>query len=146
MKKEILRGIYVIMNNEHMMAHSGVTESLLKEALQKVEYTAPFWMETVDLGRPIGVDACVETTERDDVRYECRPGRTTKSRMVYGRKPAPTSLLTIGICTDDDGLDTVFTAFPGLKAPKELTDPSLKEAERKEAEAFWSTHALCAET
>lgn len=138
--------VSVIIENEHMLAHPSVTDEILAEALTKVEYAPPFWMGTVDIGRVIGTDACVETTDADDIRYECRPGREIKSRMVYGRKPESTTLLTIGICTDDDGIETVFTAFPGLKAPKELEDPRLTESERAEAEAFWATHALCAES
>ena len=137
--------IFVIIDNDHMKAHPDVTEEMIAEAIQMVAYTAPFWMGTVDLGRVIGKDACVETTDSDDVRMECRPGRETKSRLVYGREPEDTSLLTIGICTDDDGKETVFTAFPGQKAPKELSDPRLREDERAEAEAFWATHALCAQ-
>lgn len=148
MKKEIgttMNGhhVYVILNDSHMLAHSSVTETLLTEAVSKIDYTPTFWMGEVDLGRIIGKDACVQTTETDDVRYECRVGRKTLSRVVYGREPEDTSILTVGLCTDDDGLVTVFTAFPGKKAPKELSDPSLRESERPEAEQFWACHALC---
>lgn len=148
MKKEIgvtTNGyhVYVIINDRHMLAHSSVTESLLTEAVSKIDYTPTFWMDEVDLGRIVGKDACVQTTEDDDVRYECRTGRETLSRVVYGREPEDTTILTVGLCTDDDGLVTIFTAFPGKKAPKELSDPSLRESERPEAEAFWACHALC---
>ena len=70
-------------------------------------------------------------------------GRKNKSRIVCYREPEPTSLFTVGVCTDDDKLVTVFTAFPGPNAPKEMTDPRLTDAERADAIAFWSTHALC---
>ena len=135
--------VYVIINDRHMLAHTSVTETLLTEAVSKIDYTPTFWMGEVDLGRIIGKDACVQTTETDDVRYEYRTGRETLSRVVYGREPEDTSILTVGLCTDDDGLVTVFTAFPGKKAPKELSDPSLRESERPEAEQFWACHALC---
>lgn len=148
MKKEIgttMNGhhVYVIINDRHMLAHASVTETLLTEAVSKINYTPTFWMGEVDLGRIIGKDACVLTTETDDVRMEYRTGRETLSRVVYGREPEDTSILTVGLCTDDDGLVTVFTAFPGKKAPKELSDPSLRESERPEAEQFWACHALC---
>ena len=136
--------IYVITENDHMLAHKDVNEREIAEAISLINYNEPFQMETVDLGHIIGRDACVTTRENDDIRYECRPGRKTKSRVVYGREPEPTSLLTVGICKDDDGLNTVFTAFYGAKAPKELEDPRLKPEEREEAEAFWATHALVA--
>ena len=138
---------YVIIDNEHMQAHADVTEELIAEAVGKIKYEPTFWMGTVDLERVIGKDTCVETTADDDVRMICRPGRNIESRMVFNREPEDTTLLTVGICTDeDDGLVTIFTAFPGVKAPKELNDPRLREEERVEAEAFWSTHALCATT
>lgn len=148
MKKEVSKTsngtkAYVILNNEHMLAHSSVTEELLAEALPKVVYNPPFQIETIDMGHIIGENSCVQVTEKDDVRNECRPGREYPSRIVYGRSPEPTTLMTIGLCTDDDGLCTVFTAFPGPKAPKELADPNLREEERPAAEAFWATHALC---
>jgi len=138
--------VYIIENNKHMEAHSSITEAMLEKALKKIIYTPTFWMGTVELDTFTGFDNCVETSEGDDIRYECRPGREIRSRLVYGRQPEETNLITIGLCTDDeDGLVTVFTAFPGQKAPKELEDPRLTEEERPEAEAFWATHALCAE-
>ena len=56
-------------------------------------------------------------------------GRKNKSRIVCYREPEPTSLFTVGVCTDDDKLVTVFTAFPGPLTPKELTDP--RQSKRK---------------
>ena len=136
--------VFSIIDDEHMIAHP-VDEEHLVEAISKVVLRPPFGFYTVDLGRPVGTSALVETTDRDDIRMECRPGRNAVSRMVYGRSAEPTALLTIGICTDDDGLETVFTAFYGQLAPKELSDPRLTDAERLEAEAFWATHALVAD-
>ena len=133
---------YAIENDQHMLAHSIKTEDLA-EAVSKIEYVPTFWIGTVDLGRVVGKNACVEVTDADDIREECRPGRDLPSRVVYGRKMEDTTLMTVGICTDaDDGLVTVFTAFAGPKAPKELSDPRLTDAERPEAEVFWRTHAL----
>lgn len=135
--------VYVIENNNHMMAHKEVTHELIAEAASKVEYKPTFWMDSIDMGRVIGKDACVVTTEKDVIRMQCRLERKFKSRMVLNRESEDTTIFTLGLCTDDDGLVTVFTAFPGIKAPKELNDPRLREDERAEAEEFWSTHALC---
>lgn len=136
--------VFVIENNKHMIAHSDVSEQDIAEAVSKIEYTPTFWMGTVELDHIVGKDACVEVTPDDEICLIARPGRDIKSRMVLNRKPVDTNKLTIGICIDDDGKVTVFTAFPGMKAPKELTDPSLKPEEREESERFWATHALCA--
>lgn len=137
--------VYVIVDDAHMQAHPQITESLLAEAIGKVDYKPPFQMVTVNMDRTIGTDMCVSTGPDDKIVWQSRKGRTTPSRMVLGREPEPTSLVTVGICTDDDGLETVFTAFPGQLAPKELHDPRLREDERPEAEAFWAVHALVAE-
>lgn len=137
--------VYSIVNNEHMLAHASVQEKHLEEAIARIELRPPFGFYTVDLDHVVGATACVKTDDSDDVRIECRPGRDLPSRLVYDRKPEETSLLTVGICTDDDGLETVFTAFYGELAPKELSDPRLTDEERPDAEAFWSTHALVAE-
>lgn len=134
--------IYVIENDEHMLAHSSITQQILKEAVEKMEYEPPFSMKTIDLCRIVGTDNCVKTTEEDSVVWRKRKGRKIPSRIVVGKDPQPTKKITVGICKDDDGLNTVFTAFTGCLAPKELNDPSLSDAERPEAETFWATHAL----
>ena len=135
--------VFGIIDDQHMITHS-ISEEHLAEAIERVELAPPFGFYTIDLGRVVGTSDLVKTTPEDDIRMECRPGRDLPSRMVYGRDPEPTSLVTVGICTDDDGLETMFTAFYGELSPKELSDPRLSDAERPEAEAFWSTHALVA--
>ena len=136
--------VYVIVDNEHMQAHSDVREAMIAEAIKKMTYeNTTFKMETFDMGRIIGNNSCVKTGPEDKVVEVARPGRTNKSKIVCYREPEPTSLFTVGVCTDDDKLVTVFTSFPGPLAPKEMTDPRLTDAERADAIAFWSTHALC---
>lgn len=137
--------VFIIEDNKHMLAHNYVSVSDLHWGVEEIELTPPFGFYTVELpGIMGGINVCVETTESDDIRMECREGRDFPSRMVYGREPDSTSTITIGICTDDDGLETVFTAFYGPLAPKELSDPNLTDEERPEAEAFWANHALVA--
>lgn len=138
-------GAYRVVNDKHMIAHKDAADNkeLLIEAVQKIVYTPPFWMGTLDMGRIIGKDGCVEVTEEDDTCWACRPGRKLPSHLVFNKQPVDTQYFTVGMCTDDDGLVTIFTAFPGKMAPKEPTDPSLKDSDRAESEAFWATHALC---
>lgn len=134
--------VFVLAENEHMAAHAAVSEAILGEGVGKIEVNGrPFLMDTVDLGRIVGVDDCVAVTDADDVRLLQRKSRRGLSRIVFGREAEPTRLLTIGICLDDDGLLTVFTGFFGAKAPKEPWDCK-NDNERSESEAFWATHAL----
>lgn len=135
--------VYEIVNNKHMEAHASISKEVIAEAIIKVEYTSTFWMDSIQMDKIIGKDSCVITTEEDEIVYVCREGRERPSKMVLNRVPENTTYLTIGMCTDEDGLVTIFTAFAGIKAPKELNDPRMTEEERPEAEAFWANHALC---
>ena len=129
---------------EHMNAHSDVAMDHITKAISKIEIAEgkTFLMQNVDLHTVIGKDHCVSVTSDDDVRMEQRPNRQGKTPMVYGREAEDTSLINIGMCVDDDGLWTLFTAFYGVLAPKEPWDERLKEEEKAESIKFWSTHAL----
>ena len=72
-----------------------------------------------------------------------RKGRAGRTPILFGKETPKTSLLTIGIHSDDDGLATIFTDFTGAKAPREPWDSRLKSEEDKiEAKQFCSNHAL----
>lgn len=130
---------------KHMAAHADVKLSDIAEAIKKIDYNGQFGMLTIDLEREIGVDSCVEVTESDAVRHLYRKDRKGKTPCLLNRKGNPTSCITIGICKDDDGLNTLFTAFYGKLAPKEPWDCST-ETEKAESENFWKTHALCVDS
>ena len=141
--------VYAIIDNKHMLSHTDVSEDLIIEAIQKVTFGLENTerMITVDMGRIIGKQACVETTADDKVVEAKRPGRKIASRIVCNRDPVPTSKLTLGFSIKrEDGLLTVFTAYPGEWAPMELTDYKYKRLSPKEQakiRMFWDTHALC---
>ena len=141
--------VYAIIDNKHMLSHTDVSEELIIEAIQKVTFGLENneRMITVDMGRIIGKQACVETTANDKVVDAKRPGRKIASRIVCNREPVPTSKLTLGLSIKkEDGLLTVFTAYPGERAPMELTDYKYKRLsleEKAEIRMFWDTHALC---
>ena len=129
---------------EHMMAHPDVRIEDVKEAVERSDYVGPFKMASVNLGRTVGKDGCIRVPEGMTPHMLFRKGRDGKTPVFFEgeAEAADTSLVTIGICTDDDGLETVFTAFYGQLAPKEPWDPRQKEQERKESEEFWRSHAL----
>ena len=141
--------VYAIIDNKHMLSHTDVSEDLIIEAIQKVTFGLENTerMITVDMGRIIGKQACVETTADDKVVEAKRPGRKIASKIVCNRDPVPTSKLTLGFSIKrEDGLLTVFTAYPGEWAPMELTDYKYKRLSPKEQakiRMFWDTHALC---
>lgn len=129
---------------EHMMGHPDVRIEDIKEAVEKSNYVGPFNMASIDLGRTVGKDGCIRVPEGMTPHMLYRKGRDGKTPVFFEdeAEAADTTLVIVGICTDDDGLDTVFTTFYGQLAPKESWDPRLKEEERKESEEFWKNHAL----
>ena len=141
--------VYAIIDNKHMLSHTDVSEDLITEAIQKVTFGLENTerMITVYMGRIIGKQACVETTADDKVVEAKRPGRKIASRIVCNRDPVPTSKLTLGFSIKrEDGLLTVYTAYPGKWAPMELTDYKYKRLspeEQAKIRMFWDTHALC---
>ena len=151
MKKEYLAttatGIDVYIGErtlQHMQAHADVEFGHIKHALELNDtYNGPFEFRSVDCGDVVGKNCCIEVKEDDpDVQYLYRKGRKGATPVIFDRPAADTSLLTPGICLDDDGKHTLFTAFYGPSAPKEPWDPSLSDEGRAESEAFWRTHAL----
>ena len=105
-------------------------------------------VDSADMGRIIGKQACVPTTPEDKIVLARRPGQPHPSRIVCYKNPIPTTKLTLDLSISTtgknmDGLLTVDTAYYGDKIPKELNDPELSDQEKIEAEAYWKNHALC---
>ena len=132
---------------EHMKAHPNVDLAHVVEAIGKIDdYNGQFRMDSVDMGRTVGKDSCIEVDkDNKEVQMAYRKGREGQSRVILdpdGTKAADTSLVTIGMARDDDGRHTMFTSFYGQLAPKEPWDKSLSPEGKAESEKFWSTHAL----
>ena len=125
----------------HPEGHSHRAD-LNKEVISKITIAdRPFVRETVSLGRTIGVDHLVSTTEDDKVVLWTRPGRKSPSRMVLNRQAADTDRVTVIIakCGEEDGdlsgkyaLVTLFEGEPGM--PERDDDPECRE--------FWTKYAL----
>ena len=128
----------------HMKAHSDVSLKHIQEAINNISLSGTFFMESVDLNTIIGKDHCIYVSPEnwENITMVQRPNRKGFTPMIKS-EPADTSLLTIGLCVDD-GLWTLFTAFYGVKVPKEPWDASIKSAqEKEESKKFWRCHALC---
>ena len=100
-----------------------------------------FFVRTVDFGRDIGVSACVETSQSDEILFAQREGRQGLTRFVKNKNPDPTSLLTFGLKKDemsDRNEYLCIFAFFGPKAEPEPWDKNATEAAR----SFWKDHAL----
>lgn len=129
-------------------ADHGVSNETLMWALSQIN-PAGFFLRTLELPEghcdllsalygPLAGDAPVS----DDVvsfvkRSEDRPA----SRMINMPK-RPTRLVTVIGIVKEDGV-TIFTAYGGPCAPREVGDATLAtDEEKKESADFWAQHAL----
>ena len=76
----------------------------------------------------------------EDVYHKQRGDRPGESRMV-SLPLRPTRKVTV-VAGPHEGRDIVYTIYGGPCAPREPFDSSLNESDRREAETFWSQHAL----
>lgn len=131
--------------------HPGV-ETYLAEVLSKINASGEFVRKTVDLGRQVGFDACIDTDYDDEVVFAQRKGRPGLSRLVK-KSPKPTSLVTVIVAPHQEqvGKYALLTAFFGRLAPQEPTDLVFTDRakarpdtdmRRIESREFWSAHAL----
>lgn len=116
------------------------------EAVSKISVNGrPFVVETVDLGRVIGVDHLVPVTEEDEIVLYKRGRRPYESRMVLGLEPVETSQVTVIICragAEDgpewDGKYVLVTLFEGQAGrPEPYGNDDVPENRE-----FWARHAL----
>ena len=145
-------GVYVGEDTlEHLKAHSDVDLKVVAEAVSKVTwYNAPFGINSVDLGRIVGKEGCVEITPEmaSHVQMRTRKGRKGETPVLLkkeGFTPADTSKMVVGICKDrKDGINTLFAAFYGVLAPREPWGEAIEKGSKEEAESveFWRTHAI----
>ena len=134
----------------HPVASHSHRPDLNAEVISKltIEKGQTFLRQTVDLGRVIGEDHLVETSDGDMIAYARRGNRAGESRFVLNRAAKPTTKVTIIACVDRDpgetqGLWCLVTLFEGEPGCREPWDASLKTPEAKaQAYAFWANHAL----
>lgn len=84
-----------------------------------------------------------DPVSEDQVHYANRGGgRPYDSRMIHGPHRSTRMLTVIARPHSETGRPFLITAFGGPLAPKEVNDPSHTEESKKQAEQFWSQHAL----
>lgn len=133
-------------------ADHGVTE----EHLTLIAALAPqagFFLLTIDLPEgvpsllcglhgPLAGDPPVPSSE---VHWATRGERTNLSRLC-DRAPRETRRMTCIGNVEDVYSMTIYTAYGGELAPREITDPTLPADAAEESAQFWAVHALSAPT
>jgi hypothetical protein len=91
---------------------------------------------------PVMGDAPV-SHDHPEIYSESRGGgRNYDSKMMRGEHRTTKMITAITRPHKETGRPFLITAFGGPLAPKEPNDPTLRDEEREESEAFWSQHAL----
>jgi CRISPR-associated protein Csx3 len=131
--------IVVDRKDSHVASHASALPHIA-EALSKIHAKErKSFCETVDLGRSIGANHCVETHERDDIIFAQRPNRAGLTRFVKNRKPDQDSRMTCCLTKVNGGGFILGTAFVGPMAPAEPWDSKFADENSVE---FWNSHAL----
>jgi hypothetical protein len=137
------------MHKDSHVDHN-LTQEQLDWILQRFADKNEFFIETFTLplanglGRvtcglygPAMGDAAVP---EGDVYYAPRGNRPYPSRLVKGRPPRPTGLVTVIGGPHDGEACVLYTAFGGPVTPQEPGDPACKDVEA--SKKFWADHAL----
>jgi hypothetical protein len=123
----------------HLKDHPTVYP-LVGEALGKISSDdRTTIVEEVDLGRIVGENICVETTDADEIVYARRSGREGVTRFVKNREPEPSSKVVVIVNKCADNAYCVATAFIGGRSPAEPWDTEWAD---ENSVPFWNTHAL----
>jgi hypothetical protein len=127
-------------HGSHFATHADANRelpALVAEALGRVVGGEGFIALHVDLGREVGLTACVLADDSDAVVYAQRPNRFDLTRFVRNRQAEPTRFISVVLKQTRAGYELV-TAWVGELAPPEPWDRNSKP----ESLGFWSSHAL----
>jgi hypothetical protein len=107
------------------------------------------FIDTVELPAHLGPLPCGihgpimgdEPVGDDECQLAPRGTRTNLSRLC-GREPRLVRQMTVIAGPHAGEACVLYTSYGGPLAPKEPTDPTLKDSERQASEDFWKVHAL----
>jgi hypothetical protein len=137
-------GIPVYVDLIHSQAASHIAQQprlleLVKEALKKASARGAEVSIEQDMGRAIGYNFVVETTDKDTVVYAQLMRETIYTRFVKNGKPAPTNYLTLVLRYNDDegGYELHDTWIGHISPPRPGS-----ENETESSKPYWATHAF----
>ncbi len=133
--------VYVDLTRSQAAAHIAqqpYLPGLIKEALAKLSATGPVVSIEQDMGRNIGYNFVVETTDKDTVLYARLLRDEVYTRFVKNGKPAQTSYLTIILELDSDNeYELVDTWIGRINPPRPgSTHETVK------SKPYWAKHAF----
>ena len=112
--------------------------ALAKEALQQTKLVGPKPYFDCDMGRAVGSDDVVETSEKDTVLYAQALKGEMYKRFVKNGKPQSTRYVTLVLERDEAGDYELIDTWVGPKRPPH---PGTA-AETKASRPYWDKHAF----
>jgi hypothetical protein len=114
---------------------------LVKELIEQTTTTASELHIEQDMGRTIGYNVVVETSEKDTVVYARLVRDEVYTRFVKNGKPLTTQYLTIILQLDDENNYELHDTWIGrLNPPRPGSDN-----ENAESKPYWENHAFVLE-
>lgn len=146
MKHEITKtqnGRLVYVDLIHSLAGNSIADhpyllTLIKERLSRPIFLEPLTREEYDMGRTVGYDFVIETSNKDTILYARLFNETTYTRFIKNGKPTPTPYLSIELKQDPIGHYELLNTWIGRLSPPKPGDP-LEVPQSKE---YWNNHAV----
>jgi hypothetical protein len=112
--------------------------ALARKIVRQMEATKPEIVAECDLGRTIGYDFVVSTTEKDAVVYARLLRKNIYTRFVKNAQPQTTQYLTITLRLDENNEYELHNAWIGRIRP--ARPGSTRES--TESRPYWASHAF----
>ena len=136
--------VYVNLIGSKAAAHISQQPRLLeyvKEALAKTSVRGAETTFECDMGRAIGYNFVVATSEKDSIFYAQLAREDTFTRFVKNGEPLSTQYLTVVLSRDGTNNYELLDTWIGRISPAQ---PGT-EKETDESKSYWETHALVLE-
>lgn len=121
----------------NQIARSPYMLGLLRELIERTVINGKELQFDQDMGRPIGHESIVETSEADTIIYAQKLKDSTYTRFVKNGKPQQTQYVTLILRKDsDDSYELLDTWIGRLTPPRPGS-----EHEIATSKPYWATHA-----
>ncbi len=126
-------------DDSHLSDHPSVVPLAREVLAQVTSNNRPSIVDEIDLGREVGKNIRVSTTDKDEIIFARRPGRTGLTRFVKNRQPESCSKVVVILNRQKSGEYIISTAFIGTRCPAEPWDEKWAD---ENSVPFWNSQAL----
>ncbi len=143
------RSVSILVDDVHLLAHLDdffvPFEEVISLVARTIAGTHGHVHTALHVEKPVGRSRCVAVSASSDAFWGLRKGRTYPSHLVHG-EPEPTSDRCVWGDWTGPSTFRLYTTYAGKPAPSEIHDPQMSLSKMDAAIAFWTTHALIADS